>query len=142
MSQVNQEEIDEALERAETIKEQAEEYIGVAGRINNETEMRLQEKRDANYIPLDDIPYGEEVLRVESELTNVDAAISTLEKLSNGEIPADEIAEAFHEAIVDLENAEDTLEDVGAEETLKAENGSDEYDEDDEFDENEDDDNY
>ncbi len=112
MSDVTQQEIVEALERAQALKEMSEEFINVAGSINDAVESRLEEERgidiDSNrWIPLDDIPYGEEVIRVKDELPNVESAISTLEFIAEGKVSTAELGEKFEEVNDDLDMLSD-----------------------------------
>lgn len=150
MSDVTTQDIDDALERAQALKETAEEFIDIADGINNAARIRLEDERGIDIdstrtIPLDDIPLGEEALRVKDDTPGVDTAIQTLEDLAEGKIPADEVNEKFQEATEDMDTLDSTLQDVGAEEVIKAsqssENDNDFYgDQDDEtYDDEEDD---
>ncbi|KFC84148.1 MULTISPECIES: hypothetical protein [Enterobacterales] len=150
MSDVTTQDIDDALERAQALKETAEEFIDIADGINNAARIRLEDERGIDIdstrtIPLDDIPLGEEALRVKDDTPGVDTAIQTLEDLAEGKIPAAEVNEKFQEATEDLDTLDSTLQDVGAEEVIKAsqssENDNDFYgDQDDEtYDDEEDD---
>ncbi|XBS69182.1 hypothetical protein ABK905_22385 [Acerihabitans sp. KWT182] len=147
MTNITQQGIEDALERAESAKFLSDEFIDVAGPLNNAARTRLEDERGIDidskrWVSLDDIPLGEEVLRVEENQENLDAAISTLEQLADGKIPTDKIAAAFEDAIQDLETAEGTLEDVGAKDVIKAANAPDEdndfYGEDEEEEEDDD----
>lgn len=125
MSDVTPQEIDEALERAQELKEIADEFIDIAEGINNAERTRLEEERDIDidskrWVPLDDIPWGEEVLRVKDDQPNLDTVIQTLEDLAEGKIPAANVVEKFQEVVEDLNNIEGTLQDVGAEEVIKS----------------------
>ncbi|MEQ9901747.1 hypothetical protein ABRP59_19220 [Pectobacterium punjabense] len=131
MSDITQQEIVEALDRAQALKEMSEEFINVAGNINDAVERKLEEERgidiDSNrWIPLDDIPFGEEVIRVKDELPTVESAISTLEFIVEGKVSVTELGEKFQGVIDDLDNVEGTLQDVCAEDIIKAQEGSDE----------------
>lgn len=129
MSEVTMEEIGDALERAEGLKAIAEEYIDVAGGINYDARIRLEDELDIDIgstrsIPLDDIPYGEEELRVKEDTPGVEIAIQTLEDLAEGKIPSADVNEKFQEALEDLDALDSTLQDVGAEELIKASQSS------------------
>lgn len=124
MSNVTLQEIDNELERAQTLKETAEEFVDIAEGINYTARIRLEEERGIDidskrWVSLEDIPLGEEALRVKDDQPNIDSAIQILEDLVEGKIPATEVDEKFREALEDLNSAEDTLEDVGAEEVIK-----------------------
>ncbi len=134
MSNITAQDIDDALERAQSLKETAEEFIDIADGINNAARIRLEDERGIDIdstrtIPLDDIPLGEEALRVKDDAPGVDAAIQMLEDLAEGKIPATEVNEKFQEAVGDLDTLDSTLQDVGAEEVIKASQSSD-YDND------------
>ncbi|AMJ70204.1 hypothetical protein AW879_09940 [Enterobacter cloacae] len=142
MSEVTTQDIDDALERAQTLKDIAEEFVDIADGINNAERIRLEEERgididSSRWVPLDDIPLGEEVLRVKDDTPGLESAIQTLENLAEGKIPAADIIEKFQEAMEDLETVEGTLQDVGAEEVIKASQAPYENDFDDEQDDGE-----
>ncbi|MEQ4510158.1 MAG: hypothetical protein ABN480_06090 [Dickeya sp.] len=125
MSDVTTQEIDDELEWAQALKETAEEFIDIADGINNAERIRLEEERgididSTHWVSLEDIPLGEEVLRVKNDTPGLDIAIQTLEDLAEGKIPAAEVIEKFQEAMEDLDTVEGTLQDVGAEEVIKA----------------------
>ncbi|MTC43611.1 hypothetical protein [Providencia sp. wls1921] len=133
MKDVMTQEIDDALEWAEKLKEASDEFIGIADGINNAERIRLEEERgididSTQWVSLDDIPLGEEVLRVKEDTPNLDIAIQTLEDLAGGKILDTEFIEKFQEAIDDLNTFNDTLQDVGAEEVIKAYQVSDDND--------------
>jgi len=124
MSEVTTQDIDDALERAQTLKDIAEEFVDIADGINNAERIKLEEERgididSSRWVPLDDIPLGEEVLRVKDDTPGLESAIQTLENLAEGKIPAADIIEKFQEAMENLETVEGTLQDVGAEEVIK-----------------------
>ncbi|WP_031519947.1 hypothetical protein [Siccibacter colletis] len=125
MSDVTTQDIDDALERAQALKDTAEEFIDIADGINNAARIRLEDERGIDIdstrtIPLDDIPLGEEALRVKEDTPGVDIAIQTLEDLAEGKIPTAEVNEKFQQATEDLDTLDSTLQDVGAEEVIKA----------------------
>ncbi len=141
MKEAMKQEIDDALEWAEKLKETSDEFIDIAEGINSAERIRLEEERgididSTRWVSLDDIPLGEEVLRVKEDTPKLDIAIQTLEDLAGGKIIATEFIEKFQGAIDDLNIINDTLQDVGAEEVIKAYQESDDddfyYEEDDE----------
>lgn len=139
MSEVTTQDIDDALERAQTLKDIAEEFVDIADGINNAERIKLEEERgididSSRWVPLDDIPLGEEVLRVKDDTPGLESAIQTLENLAEGKIPATDIIEKFQEAMENLETVEGTLQDVGAEEVIKVSHAPYENDFDDEQD--------
>lgn len=122
---VTAQEIDDELERAQTLKETAEEFIDIADGINDDERIRLEEKRgididSKSWVSLDDLPLGEEVLRVKDELPGLYTAIQTLEDLTEGKIPAAEVIEKLQGAMEGLDAVESTLQDVGAEDVMRA----------------------
>ncbi|EPB6518434.1 hypothetical protein ACRRA1_001355 [Vibrio parahaemolyticus] len=130
MGNVTTQEIHDALEWAQTLKETSEQFIDIANGINNGERIRLEEERDIDidskrWVPLDDIPLGEEELRVKDDRPILDNAIQTLKDLVEGKTPASEITEKLEEAMEDLDAVEGTLQDVGAEEVIKASQSSD-----------------
>ncbi|MGX9308633.1 hypothetical protein [Pantoea ananatis] len=125
MCEVTQQEVSDELERALLLKQTAEEYIDIAEGINNTVRDRLEEERDIGpdsnrWVSLDDIPFGEEALRVKSEQPNIDTSIQVLEDIADGKIPEADVVEKFQEVVEDLNNIEGTLQDVSAEEVIKA----------------------
>ncbi|MFW9764902.1 hypothetical protein V3H19_10945 [Vibrio parahaemolyticus] len=133
MCKVTTQEIHDALEWARTLKETAEEFIDIADGINNYERIRLEEERDIDidskrWVPLDDIPLGEEELRVKDDRPVLDNAIQALKDLAEGKTPASEVIEIFEEAMEDLDAVEGTLQDVGAEEVIKDSQSSDDND--------------
>lgn len=125
MNDITAQEIDDALERAQKLRETSEEFIDIADGINNTARIKLEEERgididSTRWVPLDDIPLGEEVFRVEDDLPSLDAVIQTLENLTEGKIPTAEVTEKFQMVIEELDTIESTLQDVGAEEVIKA----------------------
>ncbi|HCD4626611.1 TPA: hypothetical protein ACF292_002202 [Klebsiella pneumoniae] len=125
MSDVTTQDIDDALERAQSLKANAEEFMDIADGINNAACIRMEDERGTCKIPLDDIPLGEEALRVKEDMPGVDTAIQILEDLAEGKIPATEVSEKLQEAMEDLDTLDSTLQDVGAEDVIKASQSSD-----------------
>lgn len=130
MCEITTQEIDDAVEWAQKLKETTEEFIDIADGINNAARNRLEDERgididSTRWVPLDDIPLGEEELRAKDVIPSLKTAIRTLEDLSEGKIPATKVTEKYQEAIEVLHNVESTLQDVGAEEVIKANQVSD-----------------
>lgn len=91
MSDVTMKEIDDALDRAQALKGIAEEFISIADAINNAERIRLEDVRGIDidskrWVPLEDYPLGEEVLRVKGDMPGLETAIQSLEDLANAEI--------------------------------------------------------
>lgn len=133
MSDVPMKEIDDALDRAQALKGIAEEFISIADALNNAERIRLEDVRGIDidskrWIPLEDYPLGEEVLRVKEDMPGLDTAIQSLEDLANAKNPDADVIEKFKGAMEDLDTIEDTLLDVGAEEVIKISQASDDND--------------
>ncbi len=133
MSDVTMKEIDDALDRAQALKGIAEEFISIADAINNAERIRLEDVRGIDidskrWVPLEDYPLGEEVLRVKGDMLGLETAIQSLEDLANAKNPDADVIEEFKDAMEDLDTIEDTLQDVGAEEVIKISQASDDND--------------
>lgn len=133
MSDVPMKEIDDALDRAQALKGIAEEFISIADALNNAERIRLEDVRGIDidskrWIPLEDYPLGEEVLRVKEDMPGLETAIQSLEDLANAKNPDADVIEKFKGAMEDLDTIEDTLLDVGAEEVIKISQASDDND--------------
>ncbi|HFT4458625.1 TPA: hypothetical protein ACHT7G_005050 [Klebsiella pneumoniae] len=133
MSDVTMKEIDDALDRAQALKGIAEEFISIADALNNAERIRLEDVRGIDidskrWIPLEDYPLGEEVLRVKEDMPGLETAIQSLEDLANAKNPDADVIEKFKGAMEDLDTIEDTLLDVGAEEVIKISQASDDND--------------
>lgn len=66
--------IEELIEQAESLKEDAEATIGYAQSINNEVVNRSE-----HYVPLDDQPWGEELVRTDDMIEEIESVINELE---------------------------------------------------------------
>ncbi|MBS9907643.1 hypothetical protein J4H53_20620 [Vibrio alginolyticus] len=66
--------IEELIEQAENLKENAEVTIGYAQNIND----GVVNQHD-HYVPLDDQPYGEELLRTDGMIDEIESVIADLE---------------------------------------------------------------
>ncbi|MBP2700055.1 hypothetical protein [Photobacterium lucens] len=88
--------IEELTEQAENLKENAEATIGYAQHINNEVVNRYD-----HYVPLDDQPYGEELVRTDDMIEEIESVIADLEQARE--------EEDLSKAIAIVKNAEDVI---------------------------------
>lgn len=102
------EEIDELLNRGEEVKEKVEDYLDEAISIDEDYKNRHQ---DRNYIPLDDLPYGEEILRTERLPEEIGEVIEALEKIDFDKQSVTVVLETIEEARRVIENADSTVDD-------------------------------
>lgn len=123
--------IEELTQQAEHLKENAEAAIGYAQGINNEVV-----NRHDHYVPLDDQPYGEELIRTDGMIEEIDSVISDLEQAREEEDPS--------KAVVIVKNSEDvinehqdTFDDCFSDNFIKKAKKETSDDWDDEYDENE-----
>ena len=97
--------IQDAINRAESLAERIEEYREKAEAIDA-AYMRRNEHRTPT---LDEMPYGEELIRTESLPDELSTAIDELNSINAGTLQGDEARAAFESAIETIGNAEDTL---------------------------------
>lgn len=64
-----------------------------------------------HYVPLDSLPYGEELIRTQPLPNKVQDAISTLQMIENGFLSAELAAAAFEKSQEAIQSAQDTLDD-------------------------------
>jgi hypothetical protein len=101
-------EIEELLNRGQEVKEKAEDYLEEAISIDEDYKNRHQ---DRNYIPLDDLPYGEEILRTEGLPGEVGEIIDALEDIDFDKQTVTTVVEIIEEARRVIENADATVDD-------------------------------
>ena len=88
--------IEELTEQAESLKENAEATIGYAQTINDEVVNRYD--RD---VPLDDQPYGEELVRTDGMIEDIESIMTDLEQARE--------EEDLSKAIAIVKNTEDVI---------------------------------
>jgi hypothetical protein len=103
----SQEDVRALLGQGKELLEKLIYYRDVAGRIDAEY-INSTEKN----IPLDDLPYGEEILTIKDLLPEVQEAIHTLEKILEGNLSPEKVSECFENAEESIENAQDTLDEL------------------------------
>ena len=99
--------IQNTIERAEVIVERLEEYRERAEAIDA-AYLRRNEHRTPT---LDDMPYGEELIRTKSLPEELNIAIKELISINSGARQGDDALAAFESARETIKDAEDTLED-------------------------------
>ncbi|WP_375748393.1 hypothetical protein [Vibrio sp. HN007] len=88
--------IEELTEQAENLKEDAEATIGYAQSINNEVVNRSE-----HYVPLDDQPWGEELVRTDGMIEEIESVITNLEQARE--------EEDLSKAVEMVKNSEDVI---------------------------------
>lgn len=106
----NSAEIQDALESAEQLRQEVDHYRSVAQRMDDEAQ-RANEDR---HLSLEDLPYGEELIRTRDLPENISNVITTLERLSEGQIPGTDSPQIFEEVLEVVEEARSTLDDCRA----------------------------
>ncbi|WP_346397448.1 hypothetical protein [Pseudomonas syringae] len=102
------EEIKELVDRGQEIKEKVEDYRDEAISIDTDYKNRNQER---NYIPLDDLPYGEEIIRTEGLSAEIEESLHALESIDFDNQSVTTVVEAIEDARRIIQNADETLED-------------------------------
>lgn len=101
-------EIEELIGQGLEVKQEIEDYRDEAISIDEDYKVRHQ---DRNYIPLDDLPYGEEILRTENLPTEVEEAIDRLENVSLERDSVTTVVEVIEETRRIIEGAKSTVDD-------------------------------
>lgn len=97
----------EMLMKAEELSERVAEYRYQARAIDDEFERKNE---DRNY-GLDDLPFGEELIRTANVPSDIVAAQQLLNRIESGELDAAAAARAFQRAALIVEDVETTLTD-------------------------------
>ncbi|ENL8728995.1 hypothetical protein AB6I73_003956 [Citrobacter amalonaticus] len=147
MSQIDEEVLLEAKERAEDLQGRIETFVDIASGVNHAADCRITEERGYDIekvhgVTLEDLPLGEERIRVEGTAVGVDAALDSIDDLLSGSVPQEEQQRVWEIVQTSLERAESTLDDCREEEVIKQygdqqeaefwESSEDEYENDDE----------
>lgn len=101
-------EIEELIGQGLDVKQEIEDYRDEAISIDEDYKARHQ---DRNYIPLDDLPYGEEILRTESLPADVEEAIGRLESVSLDTDSVTTVVKVIEETRLIIEGAKSTVDD-------------------------------
>jgi hypothetical protein len=102
------EEIGELISRGQEVKEKVEDYLDEAISIDEDYKHRNEHR---NYIPLDDLPYGEEILRTQHLPEGIDEVINSLEEIDFDKQSVTAVTEAIEEARRVIEDADSTVDD-------------------------------
>ena len=99
--------VEDALELAESLQEEINDYREQAQIIDN----RFEAENEHRNLSLDDMPYGEELIRTRELPAELEHAIGLLSKIDEGKLLPEESALAFKEAESIIENAQSTIDD-------------------------------
>lgn len=100
-------EIQEALGSAEQVRDEVVHYRNVAQDIDD----RFERENEGRRLYLDDLPYGEELIRTRDFPELLDQSIKDLEDIADGNVPAEKIPQLFQDASQVIEDARSTLDD-------------------------------
>lgn len=103
----NNEEIQETLERAESLLAEVKHYRSEAQEIDD----RFTRKNEDRRLSLDDMPYGEELIRTRELPTSIEMAIALLTKIETGKVSSTDAIQAFQKAEEIIQDARDTIDD-------------------------------
>lgn len=104
------EEIREALERAENLLEAVNNYRKVAQGIDEQFERANEDRR----LSLDDMPYGEELIRTRDLPIAIEKAIDLLTHIETGEVSSTNLLQTLQKVEEIIEDARNTLDDCTA----------------------------
>lgn len=104
---VDRDELHEAVEEAHALADDIACYSATAADIDREFERR-NEHRD---LTLDDMPYGEEQIRVRQAAEAVQEALKLLQRVDSGQLQGADAEQAFKAAVAETEDARATLDD-------------------------------
>ena len=122
-------EIEELIGRGLEVKQQIEEYREEAISIDEDYKARHP---DLDYIPLDDLPYGEEIIRTEDLPVQVAEAIERLESVNLEKDSVTTVVEVIEETRRAIDDAQSTVDDCTDLPTSSPEHEEDFEDEEDE----------
>lgn len=101
-------EIEELVDLGSEVKQEIEDYRDEALAIDEDYRARNEHR---NYIPLDDLPYGEEILRTERLPAEIDEAIDRIESINLDKNSVTEVVEILQEVRRVIEDAKSTVDD-------------------------------
>ena len=104
---IDDEAVLDAIGRAESLTEQIEDYREKA------TEIDAAFSRSNGHRPLslDEMPYGEELIRTAELPAELDQALQDLRKIVDGKLQGEEAKATLESALETIENAQSTIED-------------------------------
>lgn len=103
----NEQETADLLESVVALSERVQEYQEGASAIDDEYRRRNEDRR----FGLDDLPYGEELIRIRDFPAQLSDAQRQLEKIQQRELSTEKIADSFHRAAEIVQDVESTLDD-------------------------------
>lgn len=95
------------VDNAEEVADEAEDYLDIATAIDNEKKAR--DHRD--YVPLDDLPYGEERARLDGSPEALRMLAENLQALPLEKLSLAELSQALEEAEEEIEEVKSTIND-------------------------------
>lgn len=101
-------EIDELVSQGQEVKVEIEDYLDEAVAIDEAYERRNEHQK---YIPLDDLPYGEEILRTQNLPVQIEEVIEALSNLDLEKDSVTAVVEVIEEARRVIEDAKSTVDD-------------------------------
>jgi hypothetical protein len=115
------EKIQELVSRAEEVAEEAENYLAVATEIDNRKKAR--DPRD--YVPLDDLPFGEECIRLDGVPDALRALADNLQTVNLETISVSNFSQLLDDAEEHINDAKSTIDDCSE---LPSQDGEDDDD--------------
>ncbi len=108
LEELSIEEVQELQEEAIKLKDKIEDYRDRGQEIDDKF---MLDNEDNKNLTLDDIPYGEEILRTENLPENLDEAIYLLAKIDKEKVLSKDAIDAFNEAKKVIEHAREEFDD-------------------------------
>ena len=100
------EKVHELIERAEELVGEVENYLSVANRIDDEKIARVDHS-----LSLDDLPYGEERVRLEGAPETLKDVLYALERINVASVPVGKLDEILSEAEQSIDDVKSTIDD-------------------------------
>lgn len=124
MSQIDEDVLLEAKERAEDLQGRIETFVDIASDVNHAADCRITEERGYDIekvhgVTLEDLPLGEERIRVQETAESVDDALDAIDDLLSGCVPQEDQQRVWENVQTSLERAESTLDDCREEKVIK-----------------------
>lgn len=100
-----QEKLQELIDIAEDVADETEKYLDVASEIDHRK--RVNDPRE--YVPLDDLPFGEECARLDGAPSALRSLASELAVVPVAQMPLGELIKKIEEAEEQIEEVKSTL---------------------------------
>ena len=100
-------EIQEALDSANQVLDEVIHYRNVA----QDIDARFERENEGQRLSLDDLPYGEELIRTRDFPESLEQSIKNLENIADGNVPPENVPQLFKNASQVTEDARNTLDD-------------------------------